>query len=61
MLQCLAQTPFLKKCLLDISESVEPITLKLDKEDIVSINIPIINITNTLCVIIKKKKNHFHQ
>ncbi|VVC44356.1 Hypothetical protein CINCED_3A025219 [Cinara cedri] len=35
VLQCLAQTPFLRKCLLDISESVEPITLKLDNEDII--------------------------
>lgn len=35
MLQCLAQTPFLRKVLLD-SESDEPITIKLDNEDIVS-------------------------
>lgn len=37
VLQCLAQTPFLKKCLLGISESGEPMTLHLDNEDIVSI------------------------
>jgi len=36
-LQCLAQTPFLRKFLLDISESGEPMTIKLDNEDIVSI------------------------
>jgi len=34
VLQCLAQTPFLRKVLLDISESGEPITIKLDNEDI---------------------------
>lgn len=38
MLQCLAQTPFLRKCLLDISESGEPITMQLDNEEIVSIS-----------------------
>lgn len=37
VLQCLAQTPFLRKCLLDISESVETITIQLNDEDIVSI------------------------
>lgn len=37
VLQCLAQTPFVRKSLLDISESGEPLTLKLDnEEDIVS-------------------------
>lgn len=36
-MQCLAQTPFLRKFLLDISESGEPMTIKLDNEDIVSI------------------------
>ncbi|XP_003241597.1 ubiquitin carboxyl-terminal hydrolase 16 isoform X1 [Acyrthosiphon pisum] len=34
VLQCLAQTPFLRKFLLDISESGEPMTIKLDNEDI---------------------------
>lgn len=37
MLQCLAQTPFLRQVLLDSSESGEPVTIKLDNEDIVSI------------------------
>lgn len=44
MLQCLAQTPFLRKVLLD-SESDEPITIKLDNEDIVS------NIILHMCIL----------
>ncbi|XP_008185652.1 ubiquitin carboxyl-terminal hydrolase 16-like [Acyrthosiphon pisum] len=35
VLQCLAQTPFIRKLLFDISESGKPMTIKLDNEDII--------------------------
>jgi hypothetical protein len=55
VLQCLAQTPFLKNVLLDNSEFGEPITIQLDNEEIVNITLLLIYIC--ICMIYRLIKH----
>uniref|UniRef100_A0A2S2QG19 ubiquitinyl hydrolase 1 n=1 Tax=Sipha flava TaxID=143950 RepID=A0A2S2QG19_9HEMI len=57
VLQCLAQTPFLKNVLLDNSEFGEPITIQLDNEEITVLQEKWSPLTENLCTTLQEITN----